>query len=44
MEEIVYEFLDMYVGGGKEIIKLIYGTVKMVLRYSEDNTLLDCQP
>jgi hypothetical protein len=35
---------DMYVGGGKEIIKLIYGTVKIVLRYSEDNTLLDCQP
>lgn len=35
---------DMYVGGGKEIIKLIYGTIKIVLRYSENNTLLDCQP
>ena len=35
---------DMYTGGGKEIIRLIFGTIKIVLRYSEDNTLLDCQP
>lgn len=35
---------EMYIGGGKEIIKLIYGTIKIVLRYSENNTLLDCQP
>lgn len=35
---------DMYTGGGKEIIRLIFGTVKIVLRYSENNTLLDCQP
>jgi hypothetical protein len=35
---------DMYSGGGKELIRLIYGTIKIVLRYSENNTLLDCQP
>jgi len=35
---------DMYSGGGKELVRLIYGTIKIVLRYSEDNTLLDCQP
>lgn len=35
---------DMYVGGGKEIIRLLYGTIKIILRYSENNTLLECQP
>jgi hypothetical protein len=35
---------DMYSGGGKELIRLIYGTIKIILRYSENNTLLDCQP
>lgn len=35
---------DMYAGGGKEIIKLIFGTVKIIPRYSENNTLLDCHP
>jgi hypothetical protein len=34
----------MYAGGGKELIRLIYGTIKIVLRYSENNSLLDCQP
>lgn len=34
---------DMYSGGGKEIIRLIYGTIKIVLRYSENNTLPDCE-
>lgn len=34
---------EMYAGGGKELIRLIYGTVKIVLRYSENNTLLNCQ-
>jgi len=34
---------DMYVGGGKEIIRLIFGTVKVITRFSENNTLLDCQ-
>lgn len=33
---------DMYNGGGKEIIRLIFGTVKITHRFSEDNTLLDC--
>jgi hypothetical protein len=35
---------DMYAGGGKEIIRLIFGTVKIVTRFSENDTLLDCQP
>jgi hypothetical protein len=34
---------DMYVGGGKEIIRLIFGTVKITHRFSENETLLDCQ-
>lgn len=34
---------DMYAGGGKEIIRLIFGTVKIITRFSENNTLLDCQ-
>jgi hypothetical protein len=33
---------DMYTGGGKEIIRLIFGTVKITHRFSEDNSLLDC--
>lgn len=34
---------DMYSGGGKEIIRLIFGTIKIIHRFSEDNSLLDCQ-
>ena len=34
---------DMYAGGGKEIIRLIFGTVKITHRFSENETLLDCQ-
>ncbi len=34
---------EMYTSGGKEIIRLIYGTVKIIHRYSEDDTLLGCQ-
>lgn len=34
---------EMYAGGGKEIIRVLYGTVKIDLRHSEDNSLLDCQ-
>jgi hypothetical protein len=34
---------DMYAGGGKEIIRLLFGTVKIIHRFSEDNTVLDCQ-
>jgi hypothetical protein len=34
---------DMYTGGGKEIIRLIFGTVKIITRFSDNDTLLDCQ-
>lgn len=34
---------EMYSGGGKERIRLLFGTVKIILRYSENNTLLDCE-
>lgn len=34
---------EMYAGGGKEIIRLIYGTIKISHRFSDNNTLLDCQ-
>ena len=34
---------DMYAGGGKEIIRLIFGTIKITHRFSENETLLDCQ-
>ena len=34
---------EMYNGGGTEIIRLVYGTVKITRRYSEDNTVLACQ-
>lgn len=33
---------DLYVGGGKSIIRLLYGTVTIVKRFSQSNTLLDC--
>ena len=33
---------DLYVGGGKEITRLLYGTVTLVKRYSQFNTLLQC--
>lgn len=35
---------EMYTGGGNEIIRLLYGTIKMAIRYSEQNNILDCQP
>ncbi len=34
---------EMYSGGGTEIIRLVYGTVKITPRYSEYNTVLACQ-
>lgn len=34
---------ELYAGGGKEIIRVLYGTVKISQRYSEEDTLLDCQ-
>jgi len=33
---------DFYVGAGKDIIRLLYGTVTLNKRYSKTNTLLDC--
>ena len=33
---------DLYVGGGKYIIRLIYGTVSIVKRFSQSSTLLEC--
>jgi len=35
---------DMYTSGGKEIIRLLFGAVQITHRFSEDNSLLDCQP
>lgn len=34
--------IDFYVGAGKDIIRLLYGTVTLNKRYSKTNTLLDC--
>lgn len=34
---------EMYAGGGNEIIRILYGTVKILQRYSENDTLLECQ-
>jgi hypothetical protein len=33
---------DFYNGGGKDIIRLLYGTVTINKRYSKVNTTLDC--
>lgn len=33
---------DLYVGGGKEVIRLLYGTITLIKRYSQTNTLLQC--
>lgn len=33
---------DLYVGGGKETIRILYGTVSINSRYSNSNTLLEC--
>jgi hypothetical protein len=33
---------DIYVGGGKDVVRLLYGNVLLVKRYSNTNTLLDC--
>lgn len=35
---------EMYAGGGNEIVRLLYGTIKIATRYSEQNNILDCQP
>jgi hypothetical protein len=35
---------DLYVGGGKYIIRLIYGTINIVKRFSQSSSLLECEP
>lgn len=34
--------IDLYANGGKETIRILYGTVTLIKRYSETNTVLDC--
>jgi len=34
--------VDLYTGGGKEVIRLLYGTITLIKRYSQTNTLLQC--
>lgn len=34
---------ELYAGGGKEIIRVLYGTVTIDLRNSENDSLLECQ-
>lgn len=33
---------DLYSGGGKYTIRLLYGTINIVKRFSQSSTLLDC--
>ena len=33
---------DLYVGGGKSVIRLLYGTVTIAKRYSQTTDLLEC--
>jgi hypothetical protein len=33
---------DLYVGGGKYTIRVLYGTITIVKRFSQSTTLLDC--
>ena len=33
---------DIYTGGGKNIIRLIYGTITVLKRYSKFNNILEC--
>ena len=35
---------DLYSGGGKYIIRLLYGTSTIVKRFSQSNELLECEP
>lgn len=34
---------DLYIGGGKSIIRLIYGNITIVKRFSQSNTVLECE-
>lgn len=33
---------DLYVGGGKYTIRLVYGTITIIKRFSQTNTQLEC--
>jgi len=33
---------DLYNGGGKQTIRVLYGTITIVKRFSQSTTLLDC--
>ena len=33
---------DLYVGGGKYTIRLLFGTINIIKRFSQSSTLLDC--
>lgn len=33
---------DLYAGGGKYTIRVLYGTISLIKRYSQSTTLLDC--
>jgi hypothetical protein len=35
---------DFYLGGGKSIIRLLYGNIVIAKRYSQSTTLLECTP
>lgn len=35
---------DFYLGGGKSIIRLLYGNIIISKRYSQSTTLLECTP
>lgn len=33
---------DLYNGGGKQTIRVLYGTISIIKRFSQSTTLLDC--
>lgn len=33
---------DLYSGGGKYTLRVLYGTITLVKRFSQSNTILDC--
>lgn len=35
---------DLYSGGGKLTIRVLYGTITIVKRFSQSTTILDCSP
>lgn len=35
---------DLYSGGGKYTIRVLYGTISIIKRFSQSSSLLDCTP